>query len=430
MSIRSSWSVFGLLAVGIFASQAAVAEDDEEALIRRELERIIAHDPKEAPKARKALDALNQPATTAEEKLRRDGRRNAARRIVNGLPAAGHSAVGALLKGKEARSARAWCTGTLVGCDKFLTAAHCIEEDPTPASYLVFFQELGFFKVSKIAWPKGAYRFPYFDLAMLTLAQPVEGIAPVAINRAGSPLNKRLATIVGFGRTGGDRDDYGIVREGSALTQACSSTYAKQKLLCWKYHADVRARSSPSNTCNGDSGGGVFMLEREEGQRFVHKVFGVVSGGKDETCVRSDESYNVDVFQFRRWITDAGEGRLSPRMCGNPLTEPKPKKSLLPLGDDMPEATIHIAVPPGAVALRAAMNGEDDGRGTNDFDLAVYRPGPLPATQIACEGNGPGQFAFCEISAPEPGDWSIVVRRRKGHGQVQITPTIVRADRP
>ena len=133
------------------------ANEAEEGLIRAELLRIIAESPERANEARKALEGLDQPETTPAGRQARNRRERGARRIVNGLPARGHAAVGALLKGNDAKTASAWCTGTLVGCGKFLTAAHCIVDNPSPKSYFVFFQEVGFFEVKDIRWPKNEY---------------------------------------------------------------------------------------------------------------------------------------------------------------------------------------------------------------------------------------------------------------------------------
>lgn len=74
------------------------------------------------------------------------------------------------------------------------------------------------------------------------------------------------------------------------------------------------------------------------------------------------------------------------------------------------------------------MNGEDDGSGKNDFDLFVYRGTPIASAQPVCAEAGPGQFAFCEVAQPEPGTWSIVVRRKQGSGAVQITATTIGRD--
>src|SRR5215468_4111422 len=125
-------------------------------------------------------------------------RERSARRIVNGVPATGFPAVGALLLGRDPANAKFLCTGTLVGCDKFLTAAHCVFKYDHPEGYLVFFQELGFFSVKDIRWPKQDYKENYaaYDLAMLTLARSADGIAPMPLNFSTSakPLNKAFAT--------------------------------------------------------------------------------------------------------------------------------------------------------------------------------------------------------------------------------------------
>jgi len=417
------------LAGGASAQSAPSAKILEEADIRRELQRIIAEEPTNAAEAKKALDALDKPETSPEGRQARNRRERGARRIVNGIPSRSHPAVGALLKGNDPRSAGAWCTGTLVGCDKFLTAAHCIADDPSPQSYLVFFQELGFFQVREIRWEKAQYKFPYFDLAMLTLAKPVDGIAPMPINRGGEPLNRSIATIAGFGRSGGSHFDYGIKREGSVKTAACPAELAKSKVLCWNFDADVKSSASASNTCNADSGGGVFMRDND-GPRVVEKVFGVVSGGRDKDCIKQDLSYNVDVFQYGDWIEAAGEGRLSSEKCGRPqwaAESGEPVQKSVHLDANEPDASFTVEVPDGTGALRVAMNAEDDGSGKNDFDLSVFR-GDRSDLAAVCNEKGPGQFAFCKLDAPQPGSWTVLLTRKKGAGEAQVTTTLAAAE--
>ena len=420
-ALQSSVSAQGVLS----------AKQREEADLRAELRRIIKEDPAHAAEAQKALTALDKPDTSAEGRQARNRRERGARRIVNGLPSQSHPAVGALVNGNAPQAAIAWCTGTLVGCDKFLTAAHCIADDPSPDGYLVFFQELGFFKVKTVHWEKDKYKFPYFDLAMLTLEKPVEGIAPMPINSSVKPLNNSIATIVGFGRTGGSRHDYGIKREGSIKTSACPDNLASKQVLCWKFDADVTSNASAQNTCNADSGGGVFIRDND-GPRVVEKVFGVVSGGTDVDCMKKDVSYNVDVLQYRDWIAAAGEGRLSSAMCGRPLWESKsgePVRTTVRLDANNPEAGITIEAPAGATALRVAMNAEDANPRKNQFQFAAFSSKGAANPENACTDNGTGQFAFCAIEKPENGIWTIAVSRKKGQGEVQITTLFVGPDR-
>jgi hypothetical protein len=430
---RLYWSVL-TLSVFAFAvcadafAQTSPSAREEESEIRAALQGIIEQDPAHAAEAQKALGALDRPASSPEGRQARNRRERGARRIVNGLPSRSHPAVGALLEGNTPETARVVCTGTLVGCDKFLTAAHCIAKDPSPGSYLVFFQELGFIEVKDVRWEEQKYRFPYFDLAMLTLARPVEGIAPMAINMSVQPLRNSVATIVGFGRTGGRHYDYGIKREGSVKIAACPANRARDQVLCWRFDADVTSSTSAQNTCNADSGGGIFMRDND-GPRVVEKLFGTVSGGTDADCMRNDLSYNVDVFRYRDWITAAGEGRLSSAMCGRPLWEGSrnaPAVKVLSLSEKNPETRLTIEAPEGVTSLRVAMNAEDNGASKNAFAFSAFGSRGAGSSENACEDKGSGQFAFCAIDRPERGPWTIVLKRTRGEGQVQVTTLLVR----
>ena len=270
---------------------------------------------KRVPRRARLLEALDQPASSSQGRQLRNRRERGARRIVNGVQTIRHSAVAAVLRGSDPSTATAWCTGTLVACDKVLTAAHCISDNPAPKGYLAFFPTLGFFEVKNITWLKDDYRFPYADLAMLALGKSVEGIAPISLNTAASPIYGSVGTIVGYGRTGGKKHDYGVKREGSVKFGPCQDSYADKKLLCWDFDADINVAAQDSNTCNADSGGGVFMMDKE-GQRSIQRVVGVVSGGRDRDCVKGDHSYNTDVFRWREWLEKAADGKLSSETCG------------------------------------------------------------------------------------------------------------------
>lgn len=155
LSCALSFSAAPVLHSAASAQAVLSAKQQEEADLRAELQRIVKEDPTHAAKAQKALDALDKPETSTDGRQARNRRERGAKRIVNGLPSRSHPAVGALVTATGPHAPGAWCTGTLVGCDKFLTAAHCIAKNPSPASYLVFFQELGFFKVKAIKRPPG-----------------------------------------------------------------------------------------------------------------------------------------------------------------------------------------------------------------------------------------------------------------------------------
>ena len=417
--------VGSLIVIGAAADPLQSPQESEETALRQELERIVKDDPQKGAEARKTLEVLDQPASSSQGRQLRNRRERGARRIVNGIQTIRHSAVAAVLRGSGPTTATAWCTGTLVACDKVLTAAHCVAGDPSPKGYLAYFPTLGFFEVTNVTWLKDDYRFPYADLAMLTLAKSVDGIAPISLNTAASPINGSIGTIVGYGRTGGKKQDYGVKREGSVKFGSCQDRYADKKLLCWDFDADINVGTQDSNTCNADSGGGVFMLDKE-GQRSVQRVVGVVSGGLDSDCVKGDHSYNTDVFQWRDWLAKSVDGKRSETCGATNIDIPKNFKSaLVMLGPEKPEVKFALQVPPGTGSLRVAMNGEDDGKGKNDFDLLLFEGSDTASA--ACEQSGTGQFAFCQIEQPSTGPWTISLRRKKGEGAAQLTVTIVPA---
>ena len=441
LAARSLLIAFVMAAGSAAAEPLQTPEQSEEAALRQELERIVKGDPERAADARQKLEALDKPATSRAGRALRSRRKKGAKRVVNGVATFGYSAVAAILKGSDPNGAEPHCTGTLVGCDKVLTAAHCFDKDRKHESYVVYFQNLGFVKVKDIKINDDEYDFPYADLAVLTLAKPVEGIAPISINTSASPINESIATIVGYGRTGAYRQDYGIKQEGSVKFGACLPADADKKLLCWNFDADIKTHTKGSNTCEGDSGGGLFVLDKQ-GRRRVQRVVGVVSGGRDEGCVKDDYSFNTDVFLWRDWITKAAQGGLSNRRCGEGprVDAPRNLKTMpVAVGPAEPGQTFNLEVPEGITSLRVAMNGvdkTDDGE-LSDFDLLVFE-GTAPAAVMvadaakraaikpACEQTGEGQFAFCEIPDPKSGQWTIVLRRKEGEGKAQISVTMVR----
>ena len=83
-------------------------------------------------------------------------------RIVNGNLSFADPSVGALLFGSATDQAMLYCSGTLVGCSTFVTAAHCVcyldgaacqsgASAPDPGEYHVFLQHAGFVPVQSIA---------------------------------------------------------------------------------------------------------------------------------------------------------------------------------------------------------------------------------------------------------------------------------------
>jgi hypothetical protein len=373
--------------------------------------------------AQETLRTLDKPEEVGDERGRRNRRERSQPRIVNGRGTIDYPATGALLKGTETRAAIAWCSGTLIAPDKFLTAAHCIAKDPRPGQYKIFLHSAGFIDVKAIDWQKEIYNFPKADVAILTLVAPVLRILPEAILRNERPLYGTLGTIVGFGRTGGFNEDYGIKREGFIETAACPEAHGGA-LVCWNFSAEVQNGTLRSNTCNADSGGPLFVYE-VIGGRQVRNIAGVTSGGDAEDCLLGDQSYDADVVEYSKWITEKAQLTGEPTSAGlGPvlLTERDVEGETARLTEARSERTYPFEVREGIGTLMVAMNGDDNGRGRNDFDLYVIRVN-AGADNVVCAEEGPGQFAFCRFENPHPGAWKVVLKRKKGRGAVQAVVT-------
>ena len=177
----------------------------------------------------------------------------------------------------------------------------------------------------------------------------------------------KSAFLVGFGRTGGTRYDYGMSAMEASKSIRVHGVFADKKVLCWHVDADVVSKLSAQNTCQGNSGGGVLMRDDDGKGGTVQKVFAVVSGGDDpKTCMGDGEAWNLDVFQYRDWIVSAGEARLTTEICGKPLptsAQFEPKTAILHIDEAHPTQSVTWGVPQGTETLRVAMNGEDSGTG-------------------------------------------------------------------
>ena len=152
-----------------------------------------------------------------------------------------------------------------------------------------------------------------------------------------------------------------------------------------------------------------------------------MKANKGVAQAHASNTYN-DVFAHLAWIETVGEGRLSDTACrAMDLLDVDRHVlgHLAILSQALPEKVYRTDLASGLLSLRLSMNGADDGSGKNGFDLFVIPGAQADISKALCSEAGPGQFAFCEFSRPEPGPWTIVVRHKKGEGFVQVTVTRV-----
>jgi V8-like Glu-specific endopeptidase len=212
--------------------------------------------------------------------------------IVGGTPTTGYPAVALLYSEFSETDGAQLCTGTLVTPRVILTAAHCVEfPDGAPRQYVAYFgsdvvsdadpQRIGAINVTSYAfhpdWDINNLEGGH-DVGMVLLEQPADGIEPMLINH--QPLDGHIGEqvhLVGWGRTNGDGEDFGIKRE------AMSALAGTDDLV-------MQYGSATANTCQGDSGGPNFMTI--DG---VEVIAGITSYG-NVGCDQFGVGTRVDAF--------------------------------------------------------------------------------------------------------------------------------------
>ncbi len=365
-----------------------------------------------------------------------EGRAARVPRLVSGASTAAFPSVGALLDFEDGNgsSVHGLCTGTLIGCRTFLTAAHCVCPDGVedastclahgpvdPSSFLVFLQHAGFFAITKIQIDP---RFTFAergDVAVVTLDDAPTGITPSMINAVARPAVGTSATLVGFGTTGGASIDNGIKRTGKVTTAECVGDLPNDGQVCWQF------KGAGASSCVGDSGGPLFA---NLGNDMV--VAGSISGGESDDCSPPDSGFATDVFVSHEWISNAVGEDLSKRICSDlPTVETIGTTVFARTGKLDPatsEARFEFATPPSTTTLRVALNGQifDEEGNDNDFDLYVRPAAPPSRTDFLCDDEGSTPFGFCEVASPAPGIWHVLIAHVSGQGLFQLTATSFR----
>ena len=354
-------------------------------------------------------------------------------KIVSGSLTSDYLTTVALLSGTSQSTATSYCTATLIGCSTLLTAAHCVcsspnapcqgGDSPDPGDYLAFFQHYGFVEVSAIV-VNASYDPSSLegDLALITLSEAVAGIAPTPLATATPALGTR-ARIAGFGRGGGSDNDYGLKRYGEVTTVSCLN--GSSASLCWNFACNDLDNCDDSNTCNGDSGGPLFVTE-DDGEVLA----GVTSSGTNFQCLAEDHSYDTSVVYWMDWITGNAGETLGADTCGDAahigtsarVQVVSASGSLAATGATTTE---ELTVTDGTGELRVAVNAEDSG--AENFSVYVKQGAPPTASDNDCAAAGSSQYAFCQFANPATGSWYVNITSVEGGGQWQLTSTHINA---
>jgi secreted trypsin-like serine protease len=160
-----------------------------------------------------------------------------------------------------------FCTGTLIGKNVILTAAHCHDDGITRVFFGENTNNLAAGRVVKVIDTKSEPRYvkgqPFHDIAVSILQTDITTVTPVPIKSyLDLPPDGRVI-IAGFGHTDtSGTSGYGERRFGRINVESCTSTTAPSA-GCNADHELLGARFMNQGACGGDSGGPVYHPSRQ-----------------------------------------------------------------------------------------------------------------------------------------------------------------------
>jgi len=196
------------------------------------------------------------------------------------------------------------CSGTLVGRNVVLTAAHCL---PSCADRVFFGSDVTL--PGQIVRVSHSERHPSADIAVLILAEDAQ-VAPRRIQPESSSAEPAWVRIVGFGNTDeGGTTGYGKRRrvDVPVKTWKCAASGEPQLYGCAAESEFVAAPpvlASPADSCTGDSGGPAYALL--ENQWVLCGAVSRATLNSTRTC--GDGGIYVRVQQFEEWIRSVHGG--------------------------------------------------------------------------------------------------------------------------
>ncbi len=185
----------------------------------------------------------------------------------------------------SSRAASPHCTGTLIGKNHVVTAAHCLKSKPYKIGFGLKGKDTSF-KVSgyKIHPSYSRWR-QTFDVGVVTFEGTIDSSKHVPVGLAQASEGMEII-VTGYGVTGERRSDSGTLR-------TVQTTVGK---LIGSSKEFMSSRDG-KGACFGDSGGPVYIIE--DGR---YKVIGATSRGA--SCEVGDGIY-TDVGRHKEWLKQA-----------------------------------------------------------------------------------------------------------------------------
>lgn len=287
--------------------------------------------------------------------------------ITYGQSDPGHASVGTLYSNGAA------CTATLVGSRTVLTAGHCVPG--STARFTVGGQKIYSQLVRRHPNYGGGN---YNDVALVILQQQVQGVSPSPI-ATGAPQQGQAITLVGYGKTGEYKNDYGTKRQTTnTISKVGSSTFSFY---------------GQQNICNGDSGGPTFAWHGG-----VEVVIGVHST-KSGWCGNGGTDMRVDVYQ--QWIKQvAGSDVLLQGSKPSPPQPPKPPPPSSPVKEGQPCAS--KVCDKGLACVAVTSGGKNIGQWCMEQCSVIGGADPLCDGGEVCTYSSKGPVCF-DVNRPGTG---------------------------
>lgn len=325
------------------------------------------------------------------------------------------------------------CSGVLVGCDTFLTAAHCLCRGAltaaacTPEQPVVLLQHVGLLSADSVTVHPG-YDYPVDDLAVIRLSPQATGVGAALVDPGPPPMDMP-ATVVGFGRSGDAIFDPGLKRLKTVTTEPCPDGYPDD-WVCWSFTGEA------PRICGG-AAGAPLMVDTEFGSILTGLGLGFTRASiarPPPLCIVAGSGLDADLSIHASWLQSQGATSTAGTRCGNisQVGEADTDVTTITgtLGPTRSTNEHAVIVTPNTQLLRVVLNGQDAGpAGAADLDLFVRAHGSS-RRQDFCAGTTGGPYAACEFPSPPPGQWDLRVDRVTGSGHYQLTATAFGADGP
>lgn len=194
----------------------------------------------------------------------------------------------------EQPTGQALCTGSILSENMILTAAHCVDGEPTKVQIL-FSNNVKKATSNVSRWATMIYQNPSWhntsadkkgDLAIIKFSGGLpKGFLPVKLVGADFKLsNDQKVIFAGYGVTNGNKEiGAGVLR------------MTNTKVIGQKSNTEVITDGRETSVCFGDSGGPGFIFSNNE---FIQ--WGVASSVLNQSC--NEASIHTSVMDYKSWI--------------------------------------------------------------------------------------------------------------------------------